>query len=133
MKNKLSIAIIFIILIGGILFFTTYFAYEEHNKFFNFPIPQNADLLSDKEDVVIYNWSKATEENGIPFVYKIIIKSKGWSNVGREGASTYYEKDGHRIDLISQTGNCRSPSSSRTYCESTSNSRIKYDSRVRID
>ena len=103
MKNKLSIAIIFIILIGGILFFTTYFAYEENDKFFNFPIPKNAELLSDKEDVAIYNWSKATEENGIPFIYEIIIKSKGWNNVGREGASTYYEKDGHRIDLISQT------------------------------
>ena len=103
MKNKFSIAIIFIILIGGILFFTTYFAYEENDKFFNFPIPQNAELLSDKEDVAIYNWSKATEENGIPFVYEIIIKSKGWSNVGREGAATNYEKDGHRIVLISQT------------------------------
>ena len=36
-------------------------------------------------------------------IYEIIIKSKGWNNLGREGASTYYEKEGYRIDLISQT------------------------------
>lgn len=103
MKNKISKTIIFTILIGGILFFTIYFAYGENDKLFNFPIPQNAELLSDKEGVAIYNWSKVTEENGIPFIYELIIKSKGWSNVGREGAATYYEKDGHRIVLISQT------------------------------
>lgn len=103
MKNKFNLAIIFILLIGGILVFTTYFSYEENSKFFNFPIPKNVELLSDREDVAIYNWSRATEENGVPFVYEIIIKLKGWSNVGREGASTSYEKDGHRIDLISQT------------------------------
>ncbi|MCG7346372.1 hypothetical protein MHZ92_19900 [Sporosarcina sp. ACRSL] len=103
MKSKISLAILTTILIGGILFFTTYFAYEESDEFYNFPIPKNAQLLSGNENVAIYNWSKATEENGIPFVYEIIIKSKGWRNVGREGASTYYEKEGHIIDLISQT------------------------------
>lgn len=101
--NKISIAIISTLLIGGILIFATYFSYEESNKFFNFPIPKNAELLNDKDDVAIYNWSKASEENGIPFIYEIIIKSKGWSKAGREGALTFYEKEGHRIELISQT------------------------------
>ncbi|MCM3745385.1 hypothetical protein M3193_14760 [Sporosarcina luteola] len=103
MKNKISIVVISTIVIGGILFFATYLAYEENNKFFNFPIPKNAELLNDKDDVAVYNWSKASEEDGIPLMYEIIIKSKGWSKAGREGASTFYEKEGHRIDLISQT------------------------------
>ncbi|AEN88386.1 hypothetical protein BMWSH_1503 [Priestia megaterium WSH-002] len=32
-----------------------------------------------------------------------MIKSKGWKERDREGASTYYEKGNQRIDLISQT------------------------------
>ena len=103
MKKKISRAIIAIILLGGILLLTIFFSYEESDKFFDFPIPKGAELVSDKEGVTVYNWSKASEENGIPYIYGQIIKFKGWSKVDREGASTYYEKDGHKIDLISQT------------------------------
>lgn len=103
MKNKISGVIIFLVLIVGILFFTIYFAYEENNKFFSFPIPKSAELVSDKEGVSIYKWSKASEENGVPFIYGQIIKLKGWDKGSREGASIYYEKGERRIDLISQT------------------------------
>lgn len=103
MKKNISRVIITIILLGGILLLAIFFSYEESDKFFDFPIPKDAELVSDKEGVTVYNWSKASEENGIPYIYKQIIKSKGWSKVDREGASTYYKKDEHRIDLISQT------------------------------
>ncbi|WP_369361765.1 hypothetical protein [Priestia megaterium] len=32
-----------------------------------------------------------------------MIKSQGWKEKEREGASTYYEKEDKKIDLISQT------------------------------
>ena len=103
MKTKMTLAIISIVVIAGLLFLTTYFAYEENLKFFGFPTPKGAELVSDKEGVTIYKWSKASEEHGISFIYEQMIKTKGWSKVEREGASTYYEKDAYQIDLISQT------------------------------
>ncbi|MFS8604563.1 hypothetical protein LRO89_18310 [Priestia megaterium] len=93
-----------ILLIGAAIFyFITFFAYIPSDKFFGFPVPKNAKLVKGKERVNIYDWSKASEENGIPSGYKLVIKSKGWKERDREGASTYYEKGNQRIDLISQT------------------------------
>lgn len=93
-----------ILLIGAAIFyFVTFFAYIPSNKFFSFPVPKNAKLVKGKERVNIYDWSKASEENGIPPGYKLVIKSKGWKERNREGASTYYEKGNKIIDLISQT------------------------------
>ncbi len=93
-----------ILLIGAAIFyFVTFFAYIPSDKFFGFPVPKNAKLVKGKERTAIYDWSKASEENGIPSGYKLVIKSKGWKEREREGASTYYEKGNQRIDLISQT------------------------------
>ncbi|WP_339998247.1 hypothetical protein [Priestia aryabhattai] len=93
-----------ILLIGAAIFyFITFFAYIPSDKFFGFPVPKNAKLVKGKERVNIYDWSKASEENGIPSGYKLVIKSKGWKERDREGASTYYEKGNQKIDLISQT------------------------------
>ncbi|MBY0064372.1 hypothetical protein [Priestia aryabhattai] len=93
-----------ILLIGAAIFyFITFFSYIPSDKFFGFPVPKNAKLVKGKERVNIYDWSKASEENGIPSGYKLVIKSKGWKERDREGASTYYEKGNQKIDLISQT------------------------------
>ncbi|MED3992334.1 hypothetical protein [Priestia aryabhattai] len=93
-----------ILLIGaGIFYFVTFFAYIPSEKFFGFPVPKNANLVKEKKRAAIYDWSKASEENGIPSGYKLVIKSKGWKERGREGASTYYEKGNKIIDLIAQT------------------------------
>ncbi|MED3881756.1 hypothetical protein [Priestia megaterium] len=93
-----------ILLIGAAIFyFVTFFAYIPSDKFFGFPVPKNAKLVKGKERVNIYNWSKASEENGIPSGYKLVIKSKGWKEREREGASAYYEKGNKKIDLIAQT------------------------------
>ncbi|MED3939119.1 hypothetical protein [Priestia megaterium] len=97
-------AVLAILLIGAAIFyFVTFFAYIPSSKFFNFPVPKNAKLVKGKERVNIYDWSKASEENGLPSGYKLVIKSKGWKERNREGASTYYEKGNKIIDLISQT------------------------------
>ncbi|MBN6887292.1 hypothetical protein ACUXCC_002316 [Cytobacillus horneckiae] len=104
MKIKITVGVLAIVLIGGLIFyFTTFFVYQQSEKFFGFPIPKNAELVSEKGLINIYDWSRASEENGIPFDYELVIKAKGWKFVDREGASTYYEKEGYRIDLISTT------------------------------
>ncbi|MED4213193.1 hypothetical protein P4662_28570 [Priestia megaterium] len=104
MKKNVTITVTGIVLVGAILFyFITFFAYTPSDKFSGFPVPKSAKLVKEKESVNIYDWSKASEENGIPSGYKLVIKSKGWKEINREGASTYYTKGKEKIDLISQT------------------------------
>jgi len=88
---------------AAIFYFVAFFAYIPSNKFFSFPVPKNAKLVKGKERVNIYDWSKASEENGILSGYKLVIKKKGWKKKDREGGSTYDEKRNKKIDLIAQT------------------------------
>ncbi|AXI28632.1 hypothetical protein ACFW1J_15295 [Priestia aryabhattai] len=104
MKKNVTITLTAIVLIGAATFyFVTFFAYTPSDKFFGFPVPKNAQLVKENERVDMYDWSKASEEKGIPSGYKLVIKSKGWQEKDQEGASTYYEKGNKKIDLISQT------------------------------
>ncbi len=104
MKKNVTITLTGIVLIGAVIFyFVTFFAYIPSDKFSGFPVPKNAQLVKGSERVDMYDWSKASEENGIPSGYKLVIKSKGWKEKDREGASTYYEKGNKKVDLISQT------------------------------
>ncbi|MDO6847876.1 hypothetical protein Q4S57_07925 [Priestia megaterium] len=104
MKKNVMITVTGILLMGAVIFyFVTFFAYIPSDKFSGFPVPKNAKLVKGKEHVNIYEWSKASEENGIPSGYKLVIKTKGWKERDREGASTYYEKGNKKIDLIAQT------------------------------
>lgn len=50
-----------------------------------------------------YDWSRASEEFGIPFDYEIVLKANGWRKGEREGASVLYTKRSHSMDLISTT------------------------------
>lgn len=103
MKKAVTTVLAILLMGAAIFYFVTFFAYIPSNKFFSFPVPKNAKLVKGKERVNIYDWSKASEENGIPSGYKLVIKSKGWKERNWEGASTYYEKGNKIIDLISQT------------------------------
>ncbi|MCJ7990153.1 hypothetical protein MUB15_13920 [Priestia sp. OVS21] len=103
MKKAVTTVLAILLMGAAIFYFVTFFAYIPSNKFFSFPVPKNAKLVKGKERVNIYDWSKASEENGIPSGYKLVIKSKGWKERNREEASTYYEKGNKIIDLISQT------------------------------
>ncbi|WP_042142123.1 hypothetical protein [Paucisalibacillus sp. EB02] len=75
--------------------------YEKDAELDNFPIPNNAELMNQNEFGNNYSWSKASEENGIPFGYEIVLWVSGWKKGEREGASVYYSKGNHTIDLIS--------------------------------
>ena len=91
-------------LFGGVIyFFILQFLYLPSEDLFNFPVPRNAELIKENEIVKSYDWSSASEENGIPFGYKLVLKVNGWKEGEREGASVSYTKGNKKIDLISTT------------------------------
>ncbi|KYC94284.1 hypothetical protein B5V88_13220 [Heyndrickxia sporothermodurans] len=91
--------VVFIVLLSSI----TIFSYEESKKFKGFPVPKHAKLTKSRADFEAYDWSPASEEEGLPLRYLLIIKLKGWKKTFEEGSLTIYEKDGYKIDVISQT------------------------------
>ncbi|WP_096271746.1 hypothetical protein [Paucisalibacillus globulus] len=86
-----------------IYYFGTLSLYEPTDELHSFPVPRNAKLIENNELGARYHWSRASEENGIPFSYEIVLKSNGWVKGDREGASVIYTKGKHKIDLISTT------------------------------
>ena len=103
MKKIFGGVLALLLFLGGILNFTTFLAYQPSEKLFDFPIPKSAELVDEKESSMSYNWSKASEENGIPFRYEMVLKANGWKKGERDGASVMYTKGSHKIDLISTT------------------------------
>ncbi|WP_261384240.1 hypothetical protein [Planococcus sp. CPCC 101016] len=103
MKRKAGLAILALILMAsGIFYYTTFFSYQASEAFSGFPIPKKAELLEENQDARIYNWKKASEENGIPLGYELVLKLNGWDKQEREGASVSYTKGEKHIDVISQ-------------------------------
>lgn len=101
MKKKFRwIIAIIVILVGGILV-SSNFIYKTSEDFYGFPIPIKAKLVQESEVMKNYNWSRASEENGIPLDYEIILKINGWEKGDREGASVVYTKENHTIELCS--------------------------------
>jgi hypothetical protein len=78
-----------------------FLSYEQDSELYDFPIPKNAELTNHNEFGKSYTWSKASEENGIPFGYEFVLWVHGWKKEEREGASVYYFKGNYTIDLIS--------------------------------
>lgn len=94
-----------IVLFSGVFFyFTTFFAYEASSATLSgFPIPKKAKLIEENEAAELYEWDRASEENGIPFGYEVVLKVQGWEKGSRQGASVRYTKDREQIDVISAT------------------------------
>lgn len=103
MKKIFGGVLALLLVMGGIFYFTTFFAYQPSEDLFNFPIPKNAELVHESKNGKTYTWSKASEEKGIPLGYEIVLKANEWEKEEREGASVYYTKGNHQIDVISQT------------------------------
>ncbi|WP_273126774.1 hypothetical protein [Bacillus weihaiensis] len=53
-------------------------------------------------EVESYEWWAASEENGLPFYYLIIIRLNGWTPTEVMGSMTVYEKGDHQVAVISQ-------------------------------
>ena len=100
MKKKVKLILLTIILIC-IIFFSPNFIYKTSDKFFGFPIPIKAKLMKEVNQTKGYRWWRASEENGIPADYKIMIKLNGWEKGEQEGACTVYTKENHTVELCS--------------------------------
>lgn len=70
-----------------------------------FPVPATAKMLqvSNVNQSESYTWKPASEENGLPMRYQLIILFSGWKKTDQMGALTTYEKNGVTVDVISQT------------------------------
>ncbi|QED50000.1 hypothetical protein FSZ17_04630 [Cytobacillus dafuensis] len=77
--------------------------YEPSDELYGFPIPKKAEFVQESDKSKSYDWSRTSEENGIPFDYEIALKVNDWKKGEREGASVLYKKGNHTIDLISTT------------------------------
>ncbi len=103
MKKKLTISLFILILLGGVFYLNTYYAYEQSSENHGFPIPKKAMLIKKNSEAEIYEWSRASEENDIPASYAFMIKNYGWQKGKKENESVFYEKDGLKIELITST------------------------------
>lgn len=94
-----------IVLFSGLFFyFTTFFSYEASSAALSgFPVPKSAILTEENEVAKLYEWNRASEENGIPLGYEVVLKANGWEKGSRQGASVRYTKGQEQIDVISAT------------------------------
>ncbi|MCM3731528.1 hypothetical protein M3196_07615 [Fictibacillus nanhaiensis] len=79
------------------------FSFRESEEFKGFPVPKSAELIENKSKLEKYKWESASEENGLPLRYQLIIKLWGWEKKEQEGALSIYEKDGKEVGVISLT------------------------------
>ncbi|MCM3766062.1 hypothetical protein [Neobacillus niacini] len=106
MRKSIAWTIVFMTLAIGIgigYYFIALSLYEPSEDLYGFLIPKNAESVNSSNKSESYDWSRASEEYGIPFDYEIALKANGWRKGEREGASILYTKGSHSIDLISTT------------------------------
>ncbi|AMM93140.1 hypothetical protein UP17_11955 [Peribacillus simplex] len=106
MKEKIgwTLAIAALLIGGGIIYyFINLSLYETTEGLYEVPVPKNAKLVMENEHGKNYEWSRASEENGIPYGYELALKANGWKKGEREGASVFYTKGQQKIDVISTT------------------------------
>ncbi|CAM4236129.1 hypothetical protein [Bacillus manliponensis] len=102
-KNKILVVISLLVLIIGFVFGT----YRSSTVQKGFPIPVFAKQIEgdEKEGWEQYEWWLASEEDGLPKHYRIVIALWGWNEIEEEqmGAREVFEKDGQKIFVISVT------------------------------
>ncbi|MDQ0884133.1 hypothetical protein [Peribacillus sp. V2I11] len=106
MKKKVreAFTIAALLIMGGaIIYYFISSSYTTTEDLYEFPVPRNAELVQINEQGNRYEWSMASEENGIPYGYEIALKANRWEKGEREGASVFYTKGNNKIDLITTT------------------------------
>ncbi len=107
MKGKQSIKLRYILLALVALFIVLTFYYgqsfEEAIYTERFPIPPTAKIskISSLKLLETYQWEPASEENGLPLRYKLMIRLSGWKEIDRMGALTTYKKGNLTVDVVS--------------------------------
>lgn len=102
MRKKVIWLVSVIVFVCGLIFYQqTYFSYKTTlSELHHFPVPRSAELVDKSNIAYGFNWSRAKEEEGIPFGYKFILERNGWVKTLSEGALTEYKKGKHYISLI---------------------------------
>ncbi len=101
-KALITLLGIITIIIAG-YFAVTYISFVQVQEFGGFPIPKDAEVSKVEENVITYNWSKASEENAIPNRYKKELEKEGWEIEWSEGSATMYLKNEIKVVLICST------------------------------
>lgn len=101
-KALITLLGIIIVIMAG-YFVLTYISFVQVKEFGGFPIPKDAKVIKEEGNFISYNWSKASEENGIPKKYQKELKKEGWDIEWFEGSATIYKKDDIKVVLICQT------------------------------
>lgn len=103
MKYWWSIVSVFLIVVAFIflngLSDKQYVVYED---FANFPVPKDAKVLKSDEKVTVFSWSKASFENGLPWIYETYLKKNGWEKE-MEDTIFIFRKDDQEIQMTTYT------------------------------
>ncbi|EIT84370.1 hypothetical protein A374_16328 [Fictibacillus macauensis ZFHKF-1] len=105
MKKRTRLLLLSATLLTGVALFLliTLVRYEPARQLSSFPIPKSAKVLQTLPHGYESEWASASEENGIPWSYQLVLKMKGWHEGERMGASTIYTKGTQKVDIVSTT------------------------------
>ena len=96
--------IVILIFVTGILYYINLDKnYYMLDDFYDFPVPENAELESENEEGKHYYWKPSSGTNGIPLSYKLMIRKSGWKEVDRMGETGTFVKGENTIYLQSST------------------------------
>ena len=105
-KVPFKIHYLLISFIAFTITFTFYYGqtFEEAIYTEGFPIPGQAKLqkVSSEKSFESYTWKPTFKENSLPIRYELMILLSGWKKSDQMGATTTYEKNGRKADIISQ-------------------------------
>ncbi|PEL13569.1 hypothetical protein [Bacillus sp. AFS017336] len=90
-----------------LIVFIFFVAHKPSKLHKGFPVPLTAiqSKVDHKNRYEIYKWKMASEENGLPKSYKLILKMWGWQEVKEEalGLRKVYIKHGEVVHILSLT------------------------------
>ncbi|NYF23286.1 hypothetical protein [Sporosarcina sp. JAI121] len=105
-KQPFKLRYLFVTFIAFIIALTFYYGqtFEEAIYSEGFPVPGKARIVkvSSVKSFESYSWKPASEENGLPIRYQLIIRLSGWKKVNQVDGMTTYEKEGQKVDIVSR-------------------------------
>lgn len=94
------LSILGIIIIAALTFYLTLdFRFTDNKKLNNFPIPTNANLVSENKYFLNYDTNSVSGEEGPGFTYSLKLKKDGWKEKKIEGQGYIFEKGQTRVEM----------------------------------
>jgi len=89
-----------IILIAILTFYLTLdFRFTDNKKLNNFPIPTNANLVSQNKYFLNYDTNSVSAEEGPKLSYSLKLKKDGWKKKKIEGQGYVYVKGTTKVEM----------------------------------